>query len=208
MSDIMTVTKGLSELKLLDKRITRRINETDFVIMQIGNKRIDGYDTVDDFNQSTKSGYDSIKDLIERRNKIKSAIVASNAVTKVNINGKEYTVAEAIERKSSISYEESLLDKMKRKYSIILDHVEYTNNEVRDRLDNHLKTLFGNENKVDEVTVASISESFNKENQAKMIDPINIKDKIEEIEVEIEDFLSEVDYTLSISNATTTIEIK
>ena len=48
-------------------------------------------------------------DLISRRNKIKSAIIMSNAKTVVEVAGKQMTVAEAIDKKSSIEYEKELL---------------------------------------------------------------------------------------------------
>src|SRR5690554_4907003 len=98
----MTITRGLSELKLINDRIQRKINDARFAVgNKNNNKKIDGM-TIEEFNKNAKSQYQSIQDLIERRKKIKSAIVDSNAKTVVTIAGKEMTVASAIERKESI----------------------------------------------------------------------------------------------------------
>ena len=104
----MSIHQALSELKLLDSRIERAINSGRFIGTKklVESKVSQTRTTVKDFNVSAKADLESVRALIERRSEIKSKIVASNAKTKVTIGGTKYTVAEAIERKSSISYEE------------------------------------------------------------------------------------------------------
>lgn len=166
-----------------------------------------GYDTKEDLERTVKSNFTSIKDLIKRRNEIKSKIVLSNATTEVEIAGVKYTVAEAIERKSSIEYEQQLLNKLKNTYKQIVNHVDQVNEDMNFRLDQHLETIFGRESKTSNQETDAVIKSFKEQNEAKLIDPINLKEKIELLEKEIEDFLTEVDHVLSVSNATTTIEI-
>lgn len=48
---------------------------------------------------------------------------------------------------------------------------------------------------------------FMEKNKLVIYDPISIKDKIEKLEKEIDEFLMEVDFVLSESNSRTTIEI-
>ena len=99
----MLVTQALNELKLLDSRIEDATNNAIFVIAAKKNeKKVNPNLTKEDFEIRSKAFYQSIMDLIERRKKIKAAIVASNAVTKVTVHDEEMTVAEAIERKSTI----------------------------------------------------------------------------------------------------------
>ena len=65
--------------------------------------------------------------MIKRRNQIKSAIIASNAVTMVEVAGVRMTVAEAIDKKSSIGYEKELLARLSEQFtdavSVILSKV-------------------------------------------------------------------------------------
>ena len=64
----ITVTKGLSELKMLDKRIRRKIEDAVLGGYSVGGKIMTGYDTKEDLERTVKSNFTSIKDLIKRRN--------------------------------------------------------------------------------------------------------------------------------------------
>lgn len=204
----MTVTKALSSLSLLDKRINRGTYDSEFIGYVVGQEKKVNHTDIQKFETEVKGNYDSVIDLISYRNKIKSAIVASNAVTKVTIAGIEYTVAEAIERKTSIQYEQELLHRMKTKYTSHSSEVDRINERVQSRLDESLKAMLSNDGKQDNEFINQFTENYNKKNRAKLIDPLIIKEKIETLETSIEDFLSEVDHELSVSNATTTITIE
>ncbi|MCP4369761.1 MAG: hypothetical protein GY797_16855, partial [Deltaproteobacteria bacterium] len=120
----MTISRALAELKLLDKRIRGTIEKGTFAGLAQGKKSITGYETNDEFIKTAKSSIQSAQDLIKRRQAIKSAIVNSNAKTEVTIADKKMSVAEAIERKSSIEYEKLLLQKLKTKYFSAKDDLE------------------------------------------------------------------------------------
>ncbi|PKR82865.1 hypothetical protein [Heyndrickxia camelliae] len=204
----MTITRALAELKLLDKRINRGINDSVLGGFTVGKKPMTGYTTVDDIESRVKSDFQSVNDLIKRRNQIKSAIVVSNATTIVEIASQKMTVAEAIERKSSIDYDKSLLNKLKNTYATLVNHVDRVNEEVKQRLDKHLETLFGKDGKVNAQANEDIVKSFKEQNEAKLIDPIGLKDKIDKLTKEIEAFEMEVDFILSESNTITRITIE
>ena len=204
----MTITRGLAELKLLDSRINRSINEAVLGSNSVGKKLPTGYNSVEDVEKRAKSDYQSVKDLLKRRNSIKSAIVLSNATTVVEVAGVKMTVAEAIERKTSISYEEQLLSKMRSTYTQVVNHVDRINNEMNARLDSHLETLFGKEGKVNPQSHEDIVKAFKADNEATFIDPINLEKQINELVKSIEDFNMECDFTLSESNTITRITIE
>lgn len=99
MIEQMLVTRGLNELKLLDSRIHRKIGEAEFVgAAKVAAVNIDGKTTKEAYKMNAKADYQSLMELIKRRNRIKSAIIASNAVTMVEVAGKRMTVAEAINK--------------------------------------------------------------------------------------------------------------
>ena len=96
----MTVHKALAELKVIDSRINNAIRSGTFVVAnKHSNDKIHGV-TINEFKNSMKSDFQKVSDLIARRNAIKKAVVASNAVTKVKVGDTEYTVATAIEMKN------------------------------------------------------------------------------------------------------------
>lgn len=92
----MLVTKGLNELKLLDSRIMRKIKDASFIsVAKLSAVNVDGKVSKEEFKANAKADYMAITDLIKRRDKIKAAIVKSNAIIMVEIAGKKMTVAEA-----------------------------------------------------------------------------------------------------------------
>ena len=94
----MTITRALSSLKNLDKKIEKLIGSAVFVSVRGELRQPD--------NDSLRAVelLQQIQDLQTHRDKLKSAIVISNANTRVKIAKETMTVAEAIERKKSIKH--------------------------------------------------------------------------------------------------------
>ncbi len=203
----ISVNRALSEIKTLDSRIEKATNAIKYIDISIGKKSVSGYNSNNEYESDVKSKFQSVKDLISRRNLIKSAIVNSNANTEVTIGSKKMTVAEAIERKNSIQYDIQLLNKLKRDYNNALARFEKENERVKDRLDNLLETNFGREGKAKSEEIDAISKPFLEQNEAKLVDTINIKKVIEQMEYEIDEFLNNVDFALTEINTTTKINI-
>lgn len=203
----ISVARGLSELKLLDSRIQRATSDSTFIGVKVGKKNPSGYNSIEELEKEIKANYDSAKDLIERRNKVKSAIVVSNAVTMIEVAGEKMTVAEAIERKVSIIHDRRLLVSMKEGYSFAQRLEERNNHQMNERLDKHLETLFGKDGKASSQANDEIVKTFKADNEAVLIDPLKLRLKIEELEEEIVSFEAEVDLILSESNALTHITV-
>ena len=205
------VTNGLNELKLLDSRINRKIEEGEFIAAaKLSVQNVNGKITKEAYKANAKADYQSIVDLIKRRNNIKSAIIQSNAVTKVDIAGKIMTVAEAIDKKSSIEYEISLLEKLTMQYKTSSDIIIKENEKVDYSIEQLLNTAYGKEGK-EKITQASydaIAEPYRKANEYGLVDALDGEKLIKEMKDKIERFLSEVDTALQISNSTTIINIE
>lgn len=200
----MNIHKALSTKKLLDKRIEKATDN----LIPVGYKMKSSateYRTkeeVDRFNKETSASYIQVKTLIENYNKICRAITLSNATTKVEINGKEMTVSDAINRKNNIEYEEDLLRRLKYEYTIVLDKVKERNDLLESKIDN-LREVDKKE-KIDKQNTYDLM----RENESwELIDPLDIKKVISEMEDDILKFKSEVDFALSTSNAQTIIEV-
>lgn len=143
------------------------------------------------------------------RNSLKSAIVKANAVTDVTIAGKTMTRAEAIERKNSIEYEESLLLEMKRQYATTMDSVNKENKKVDSKVDELITTLVGRDSdkKLSKEDQEAVEKPYREKNEFEFIDPIGIYDEMLALESDIDGFKSEVDTVLVLSNATSFIEV-
>ena len=206
----MTIHKALVELKTLDSRIGDAINESTFVLAnKHSNKQYLGV-PVDEHLGNLKSNFQKINDLINRRTAIKRAVVFSNATTVVNINGVEYTVAEAIEMKNhGMDFYKMLLVKMAQDYTNAKRTVEERNgDDLEERANNYIATLYGNSDMKNlSNDVQKLRNDFITAQTYDLLDPIDVEKVIEELDAKINNFFSEVDSALSVSNALTTLEI-
>ena len=195
----ISITRALTELKTLDKRIQKATDSASFVSYQ------GQFYKPNEQTKAAESNYQSIIDLLERRKKIKSSIVMSNAVTKVTICDKEMTIAEAIETKSSIKHLENLLNRMKAQFAQETKIVEQLNDKVRRDLES--KTKMTNEKDEGKIDLVEFSTTYMDMHGVKLYDPIKISKKIEDIESYVTKFKSEVDFVLTEKNSTTLIEV-
>lgn len=204
----MLVTKALNELNLLDSRIKRAIDTASFVeAAKTVEKKVTPGVTKEEFVTNAKASYQSVLDLIARRAKIKSAIVASNAATTIEINGETMTVADAIELKSSIEYEVRLLRQLNKQYDHARESATHANMLMEDRIDKYIETMLGKEAKAKKEDYSEMIEPIRTANEYSLVDPIEVENKIKTLTERIEGFRSEVDAALQISNCTTWIEI-
>ena len=205
----ISITEALNELKLYDSKITKAITNATFC--EAAKKSSDKVGVVkkEDFNERAKASYQSVIDLIANRNALKSSIVKSNAVTEVTIADKVMTVAEAIERKNSIEYDETLLNEMKRQYANATATVDKENRKVDVQIDKLLETFTGRDSdkKPDKETISTIADPYREKNEYEFVDPLGLYEKIQALEANIEGFKSNVDTVLVLSNETTFIEI-
>lgn len=205
----ISITEALNELKLYDSKILKAITNAKLVGAAKKSSDKVGVFKKEDFEDRAKASYQSVTDLIANRNALKSAIVKSNAVTEVTVNGKTMTVAEAIERKNSIDYDETFLSEMKKQYVHATDTVTKENKKVDNKVDELLATLIGKDSskEISKESQEAIEKPYRAKNEYEFIDPIGLLDKIETLEAEIDGFKSEVDTRLAVANSITMIEI-
>lgn len=200
----MSITEALVELKTLDARINKAIDKPWCAVIKTKDEKDP---KVFDTRETIKANYQSVTDLIEERAKIKSAIVRSNAVTEVTVAGVTMTVAEAIERKSSIDYEKSLKHQMERQFVGCMTEITNENRKVDIRFDGILEKLVGSDRTNISEEHKAIAETYRQNNQVELLDPINLENKIQKFEEKISEFEANIDVALSMSNAITFIEI-
>lgn len=206
----ISIHRGLSEIKMLDKRIERSILESSFVgskkksAEKVNNSTL----TKEKFEKETVSNYQSINDLIARRTMIKRLIVLSNANTKVQVGSKEYTVAEAIENKTIIETKKKLLNAMKKQYKNHNANVNMQNEQVESKLDEQIQIMLGSDKQNKTSGLEGFIEQYKAQNEWELVNGLNIEEEIKKLENSIEEFENNVDFVLSESNATTFIEIE
>lgn len=201
----ISITRALSELKTLDARI-QRLTESKWVAMAI-NKKVSHAVNQQDFSVTVKATKQQLTDLMERRNKIKCAIVQSNAVTKVTIGSTEYTVAEAIERKNTVQQEEALVHVLQNQLFKVNAEVEKHNMVANNQLNTLLGQMVSKEATVAQESIDALSTSFREQNFAVLVDPLGIETLVKELQDSISEFKMNVDFSLSEINAVTKIAV-
>lgn len=206
----MSIHQALVELKTLDKRIESAIREGEWVVAnKHSNGKIGGVD-LKDFVEDVKARHQKVTSLIARTEAIKRAVVNSNAVTKVTIAGKEYTVAEAIEMKNhGIERLRNFVLRLNHDYTMAKTAADRANGtELERRADDYVRTMIGNtdvKGMTDEVK--RLRDEFIKAQTMELVDPIGVLKQIEQLNEQINAFEVNVDSALSVSNALTNIEI-
>ena len=211
MKETMTIHKALSELKTIDKRFSKELNDFNpFTTNKHSNAKIAGV-PVAEYMNSTRDVYKSICTLNNRYNAIKRGITKSNATTVVKIGDKEYTVAEAIDMKNvGVKRLQDILNKMEVQYERCRRDAERKNGDELDRrADDYVKSLYENadmKNMSDELK--KVRDTFVESQTTDILDPIGAQKTMKELKDTIDSFMSEVDSALSVSNALTTIEVE
>ena len=206
----MSITQGLAELKLLDKRISKSLGwgcDLEWAQLRTKAKKVDEAD----LKKTVQSEYQSYMDLVKRRDLIKRAIVLSNAQTQITIgtgpNKWSGTVAEAIEHKSSLKYKKTLLGYMEKNIIVVDNEYNDAMEALEKRLDGLLTSELGKDVKTNPETITALRNSFMETNKVEIVDPMNVKKMAKELEEEIDTFESNVDWTLSEANGKTLITV-
>ncbi len=192
----MSVTQGLAELKLLDKRIAKSLTNVKWTDVSHKTHTVDS----EKLKKNAESEYQSYLDLLKRRETIKYAIILKNATTVIELNNWKGTVAEAIEKKSHIEYKKYLLFNMKNSLTQSQLTLHQKEDELESRLDKLLVSELGKDIKTNPETIQSIIKSFKENNKVVHHDPLELPEKIKKLEEEIEDFEANIDWKLSEAN--------
>lgn len=210
-TETMNVHQALAELKMLDKRIMGAIQETTWVVAnKHSNTKVGGME-VKEYVENVQSRYQKAMDLIRRRDAIKQAVVKSNAATTVDIAGKTYTVAEAIERKNTgVEYLKRFVARIAHDYAQAERLVTVGNGaELERRADEHVRIMIGNSDMKGATAEAQrLRNEFIAAQTTEIVDPIEAMKQIEAMNDEINSFLTNVDAALSVSNALTVITVE
>lgn len=208
----ISVTRALVELKRLNDKITTAAQQT-FVGRSIGKnnnlKMVGVNQTKEAFEAEAVANMQKVTKLIENREALKSAIVISNATTKVNVAGREMSVAEAIELKTSVAFKEVLLSNLRHQLNTQKNQVDISNTRLEEDIQKLINTHVGaDKSKVDQASIEVLTESQKKLKEQTLVDPCNCEKLISKLQEEINVVRSELDFILSESNSRTEISVE
>lgn len=211
----MTIHRALAELKTMDDRIEKAIDSVTYVMaVKHSAEKINGV-PIAEFKENIKSGYQKVCSLMARRDAMKRAVVLSNATTKVTVAGKEYTVAEAIEQKNhGMEFKKYLRNKLVSQQRTAQANLDANSGEALEKkAEQYVLSVIGAQPKdskmsVDSEAMKALRKTYIENNTYDLIDPIGVTKVTENLLDEINEFETEVDAALSVSNAVTVIEFE
>ncbi|MBQ4058811.1 MAG: hypothetical protein IJD40_07765 [Lachnospiraceae bacterium] len=220
MSEKMLVTQALDERDLLVKKIADKIAKASFVDTikpnedKVYMKRI----TKDAYTKEAEAAYQQIVDLIDRYQKIDAAIVDSNAKTEITTSYGTFTVAGAISLRSRLKgqgaynghadFESKLQKKMASEYAERVRFSDMKNSDLQSTAEEMRLSILGRDAKTKDDKPLSVVEAYVKENTTELVDPLDVKRKLEALDEKRDTLLTELDTQIKVSNATTFIEVE
>lgn len=219
MSEKMLVTQALDERDLLVKKIADKIAKASFVDTikpneeKVYTKRI----SKEDYAREAEAAYQQILDLIDRFQKLDAAIVASNAQTEITTSYGTFTVAGAISLRSRLrglgayedeaDFEGNLQHKMQAEFNERVRFCDNKNSQLQSTAEDMRLSILGRDSKTKDDKPLSVVEAYVKENTTELVDPLDVKKKLEALEEKRNTLLTELDTQIKVSNATTFIEV-
>lgn len=206
----ISITRALATLKLMDKKIDNATTGGVFLAISVGH----GKDQKTNFTNQTpeqvtntiKASFDKVNALLQNRTALKKAIVLSNANTLVDIGRITMTVAEAIEYKSFLEKKRTFLRVLNHQFTNVQNAIDTNNAKLENDINALLTTVYGAEkSKITEDLYVQVATPQKNKKECGMIDPCNIRDKINSMTAELDSLESEIDHILSESNARTTV---
>lgn len=213
----MLVCNALDERDFLRKKIISAINGAQFIAckrVKDEKVRTTGYTDQKTFEAEAKSTYQSITDMIDRYNRLDTAITLANASTEIKLSDNTtMTRAAAISMRkalvgdTTIDFTGRLINTLERQFT----NVSAQANELNAKADRELEQYKDNMtsgDKAKELTpeVSKTLESLVADNRADIIDPIGVEKEIKKLEDKYETLKKELDSAIKVSNATTFVE--
>ena len=167
--------------------------------------------------KEAEAAYQQINDLIRRFQLIDAAIVESNAKTEVNTSYGTFTVAGAISLRSRLrgmdaydgeaDFEGRLKNKLNNEYSERVQFCDMKNGQLQSTAESMRLSILGRDAKAKDDKPLGVVDAYMKENTTELVDPLDVKKKVDMLEEKRNILLTELDTQIKVSNATTFIEI-
>lgn len=205
----MTLYEALSKKKIYEDKV-RKLERCRLVDIK---KKYDDVNNagkdINDIREVIVAGYQSTVAILNNYITLKAAINEANAITKVEIAGKEYTIANAIARQRGLDQEEAMYSRMIANINAINSEVENINSRYLspDAISRYISSVLGDSKKSDEL-IRQVTEDYKKEHEVEVYDPLNTEELATKKLEEIAQFREEIHYKLTQVNCTTEITVE
>lgn len=201
-----TVMEWLGEVKLYDKKIAKKKKELFNTQLFYADTSIRyDKDEAKKYLDEALALYQSYKQLIKNKNKIRQAILKFNACTLIKIGDKELSIAEALERiknsdETIIELLENNISAMTNRKDVLLETQE---EEVRD----FEKMLYGSNKALGNTAISEKLEERRKDYTPVIEEIFDLKKELDKEKEEKEEFEQKINTLINIANVQNSLNI-
>lgn len=215
----ISLHRALSLRKTTKARIEEEIANGRFIAIKVGENGDVSGESPESVEKDIRGRYDKIESLIKNLESLNSAITAANAgitkdttgieKVKLDYGNRTVTLADIIQLKESVKYRRTFLKVLTRQMTDAIMTVERSMAETNNRCDMLISSMKNGNDKatVNQKEIDSLTDSFHKNNDYKLVDPLSLKKLIKETKDELDKADVEIDSKNSELNALTKIEI-
>lgn len=211
----LLVCDALDERDALRKKITNQIMSAQFVgSKRVKDTKVNGVKTKEEFESEATSTLQSIKDNIDRYNRLDVAITQANATVEIETrSGVKMTRAAAIALRRTISgdgssdFDAMLIAVLTKQRDIAVTNVQALNRKADTETENYKMNLTGRDGnkKLSEDEVQMV-EKLTADLYGELIDPIKVETELKALVDKHDALVKELDSAIKVSNATTYVE--
>lgn len=205
----ISLHRALAMRKMTKKRLLDAIENTKFITLATGqSKKTREGEIIEEFEANASATYQRIIALVSNYGKLSRRIALANVGKTTEIIGGEPTVSDVMIQQQRDKFSERILEVFKTQYSSAKRNVDCSNESLSERIDKFLASMGGGEkNKLSADDVDKLSETFRRQNELRLVDPLKLIALIPEAEKKLEESKAEVDSLLDELNARIVIEI-
>lgn len=158
--------------------------------------------------QKSQSDFDKVNSLIANLAELKAARNLANSVAQVTIAGVTMTIDEALAKKAAVPHKQALINTLTAQFTNAQRTVDTNAAQIEANISKQMAAMFTGTRKATEDEVAVIRAAAERNQKAVILHADGLKERLEALKKEVEDFNLEVDYVLSEANATTKVDVK
>ena len=193
MEKKMLVTQALDQRDLLVKKICDKIRKASFTETKKHNeeKVMERRVTQKEFEKEARSSYQQIIDLIHWYDKVDQAILRSNAETIIETSYGTMSIANALALRSRLNcsnaydsdsnFEGNLMMKLQEELNEKIRVMEQKNKGLQNTAETMRLSILGKDTKPKDETPLKVVDVYVQENTTELIDPLNVRKKINEL---------------------------
>lgn len=202
-----TVMEWLGEVKLYDKKISKKEKELFDTQLFYADTSI-RYDkeAAKKHLDEARALYQSYKQLVKNKNKIRQAILQFNACTFIKIGDRELTIAEALERiKNS---DETIIDLLENNISALAKKKDLLLEMQEDEVKDFERMLYGSNKSLGNAAISEKLEERRKDYTPVIEEIFDLKKELEKEKEEKEEFEQKINTLINVANVQNTLDIE